>query len=81
MLAMAIPLHLGIGICLGMMTFGLVMLIGCLAFVPSTLVRAAVDAMIFRKPRPGVLEPPVQAPATRDARQQRPPKKRAHKLS
>ena len=38
-LALALPLHLGIGICLGMMTFGLAMLIGCLAFVPPSLVR------------------------------------------
>lgn len=38
MLFVAIPLHLGIGICLGMMTFGLVMLIGCLSFVPPDLV-------------------------------------------
>jgi hypothetical protein len=33
-LAMAAVLHLGIGACLGMWTFALVMLIGCLAFVP-----------------------------------------------
>ncbi len=39
-LLLAIPLHLGIGICLGMMTFGLAMLIGNLAFVPSEWIRA-----------------------------------------
>ncbi len=33
MLMLAIPMHLGIGICMGMMTFGLVMLIANLAFV------------------------------------------------
>ena len=33
MLALAIPMHLGIGICMGMMTFGLVMLIANIAFV------------------------------------------------
>lgn len=33
MLAIAIPMHLGIGICMGMMTFGLVMLIANVAFV------------------------------------------------
>ena len=32
-LAMAIVVHLGIGICMGMMTFGLIMLYGNLAFV------------------------------------------------
>jgi hypothetical protein len=33
MLAMAVPLHLGIGLCMGMMEFGLIMLVGNLAFV------------------------------------------------
>lgn len=33
MVALAVPLHLGIGLCMGMMEFGLVMLIGNLAFV------------------------------------------------
>ena len=38
-LALAVPLHLGIAFCMGMITFGLVMLIGCLSFVPPWLVR------------------------------------------
>ena len=38
-LALAIPLHLGIAFCMGMITFGLVMLIGCVSFVPPWLVR------------------------------------------
>lgn len=38
-LALAIPLHMGIAICLGMVTFGLAMLIANLSFVPSPLVR------------------------------------------
>jgi hypothetical protein len=38
-LALAIPLHLGIAFLMGMITFGLVMLIGCLSFVPPSLVR------------------------------------------
>jgi hypothetical protein len=42
-LALAVPLHLGIAICMGMITFGLVMLIGNLAFVSPSLVRAAFD--------------------------------------
>ena len=33
MLAIAIPIHLGIGMCMGMMTFGLIMLVGNLAFI------------------------------------------------
>ncbi len=40
MLLLAIPLHLGIAICLGMITFGLIMLVGNLAFVSPALVRA-----------------------------------------
>lgn len=39
-LALAIPLHIGIGLCLGMWTFGLIMLVGCLSFVSPWVVRA-----------------------------------------
>lgn len=39
MLLVAVPLHLGIAICLGMPTFGLAMLIGCASFISPTLVR------------------------------------------
>jgi hypothetical protein len=39
MLLLAIPLHMGIAVCLGMVTFGLVMLIGNLAFVSPDLIR------------------------------------------
>jgi uncharacterized membrane protein YphA (DoxX/SURF4 family) len=42
-LLVAIPLHLGIGICMGMMTFGLVMLIGCFSFVSPAIVRGILD--------------------------------------
>ena len=38
MLVLAVPMHLGIALCLGMMTFGLVMLIGNLAFVPPAFI-------------------------------------------
>lgn len=47
MLALAVPLHLGIAICLGMITFGLIMLVGNLAFVSPRLIRAIVE---WRKP-------------------------------
>jgi len=40
MLLLAIPLHLGIAVFLGMMTFGLVMLIANVAFVPPEWLRA-----------------------------------------
>ena len=59
MLALAVPLHLGIAVCLGMMTFGLVMLIGNLAFVSPELVRVIV----------GRKTPPIeQAPAVQRGR-------------
>ncbi|MDB5386435.1 MAG: hypothetical protein JWM11_2081 [Planctomycetaceae bacterium] len=44
MLAVAIPIHLGIGICLGMMTFGSVMLIANVAFISPVLVRLLLDS-------------------------------------
>jgi hypothetical protein len=43
-LAMAIVLHVGIGACLGMWTFGLIMLVGCASFLPNEAVRRLVDA-------------------------------------
>jgi hypothetical protein len=43
MLALAVALHLGIGLCMGMMTFGLAMLVGNLAFVPPAVVRRWLD--------------------------------------
>jgi hypothetical protein len=43
MIAMAIPIHLAIALFLGMQTFGLVMLIGNLAFVSPWLVRRLLD--------------------------------------
>ena len=42
-LAMAVPLHLGIAFCMGMITFGLIMLVGCLSFVSPALVRRVVE--------------------------------------
>ena len=39
----AIPLHLGIVVCMGMITFGLAMLIGNLAFVSPEIVRRLLD--------------------------------------
>lgn len=48
MLIIAIPLHLGIALFMGMITFGLVMLIGNLAFVSPAAVQAAVS-WLFRR--------------------------------
>jgi len=43
-LALAIPLHLGIALCMGMTTFGLIMLVGNFSFVPSEVTRRLVAA-------------------------------------
>ena len=45
MLAGAVVLHLGIGACLGMWTFGLIMLVGCASFLPNQAVRDLVAAL------------------------------------
>jgi hypothetical protein len=42
-LLLAVPLHLGIAVCLGMITFGLAMLIGNLAFVDPGLIRRTLE--------------------------------------
>lgn len=54
-LALAVPLHMGIAICLGMITFGLAMLIGNLAFVSPRLVRTSVERVlaVFGRGRAG----------------------------
>jgi len=39
MIGLAIPLHMGICLCLGMMTFGLIMLVGNMAFVSPWIIR------------------------------------------
>jgi hypothetical protein len=45
-LAGAVILHVGIGACLGMWTFGLIMLVGCAAFLPEDLFgRASVHPL------------------------------------
>jgi len=44
-LALAVPLHLGIAVGMGMITFGLVMLIGNLAFVSPALVRGVTGGL------------------------------------
>jgi hypothetical protein len=41
---LAIPLHMGIAICLGMTTFGLIMLVGNMAFISPELIRSLVTS-------------------------------------
>jgi hypothetical protein len=40
-LALAVVMHVGIGACLGMWTFGLIMLVGCASFLPNELFQKA----------------------------------------
>jgi hypothetical protein len=48
-IAMAVPLHLGIAVCMGMITFGVIMIVANLAFLPPVLVRQAVARLTGRK--------------------------------
>lgn len=68
-IALAVPLHLGIALFLGMMTFGLVMLIGNAAFISPRLVRAAVEWPWRRTSRAAATE---GAPAETSPRPRRP---------
>lgn len=52
-LAMAVPLHVGIGACLGMWTFGLIMLVGCASFLPDDLFRLAYAHPLRPRERAG----------------------------
>jgi hypothetical protein len=56
-LAVAVVLHVGIGACLGMWTFGLIMLVGCASFLPNDGVRRLVEAWLpaAGKERPTVV--------------------------
>lgn len=78
---LAVPLHMGIALGMGMITFGLVMLFGCLSFVPPSLVRKLVERDTSEQGR-GV-EPKTALPQTSPRAQQqqrrRPPVARASK--
>ena len=50
---MSIPVHLGIGLCMGMMTFGLIMIYANLSFVSPAFTRRVV-AGVWRKSPPQV---------------------------
>ncbi|QEH31931.1 hypothetical protein OJF2_03980 [Aquisphaera giovannonii] len=57
MLAGAVLLHAGIGICLGMWTFALIMLVGCASFLPRSAVRDLAAWLAPERPafRPAAL--------------------------
>ncbi|MCA9188020.1 MAG: hypothetical protein KDA99_20470, partial [Planctomycetales bacterium] len=46
--ALSVPLHLGIALCMGMITFGLIMLVGNMAFISPRLIRNCVDGTVGR---------------------------------
>ena len=56
MLAGAVVLHVGIGACLGMWTFGLIMLVGCASFLPDRAVRQLL-AILSPGPHRSVTNP------------------------
>jgi hypothetical protein len=62
-IAMAVPVHLGIAIALGMKTFGLVMLIGNAAFISPALVRRVLDHKPGEQGRAGDVKNIEPAPA------------------
>jgi hypothetical protein len=65
-LAGAVVLHVGIGACLGMWTFGLIMLVACAAFLPNELVRRLVADLGDRRLRASdsLERPPALLPRT-----------------
>jgi len=74
MLLVAVITHIGIGACLGMWTFGLIMLLGNAAFLPNDSVRQIVGALIPARLAPILGDPrlwafPHPAGSTRAARQ------------
>ena len=62
MLAGAVVLHVGIGACLGMWTFGLIMLVGCASFLPNQAVRDLVAALSPGRSRPRTALMPFPTP-------------------
>ncbi len=74
MLAIAVAMHIGIGACLGMWTFGLIMLVGCAAFLPNDAVRRLAHDWLRRPVRASASEARLAAPkrgsAPRSARPQ-----------
>jgi hypothetical protein len=68
MLALAVPLHMGIAFCLGMITFGLVMLIANVAFVPPHLVRRLLDRLLGRGSAAGSEDPGLTTKRPADTR-------------
>ena len=58
MQALAVPVHLGIALCFGMLTFGLAMLAANVAFVRPDLIRRVLRVLTHEPPR-SQLRPPL----------------------
>jgi hypothetical protein len=63
MLFVGVLLHVGIGLCLGMWTFGLIMLVGCASFLPEPFVRQLMDTLATLARRLRLRVPKVEAEA------------------
>jgi HTTM domain len=61
MLVMAVLLHVGIGACLGMWTFGLIMLVGCASFLPAEGVANFVASLAPNRSRSRLAQSPFLA--------------------
>jgi hypothetical protein len=77
----AIPLHLGIGICMGLMTFGLIMPVGVAAFVEPWLTRRMLECCDAEQRRGGGRPTPVPEPRTAGGDREGEGKRRAKKAS
>lgn len=62
MLFLAIPLHMGIAVCMGMVTFGLVMLIANAAFLSPEFIRSLEKALMPRRTQTATSCPPRTKP-------------------
>lgn len=51
-LFIAVQVHLGIALCMGMMTFGTIMIVANMAFISPWVVRRVIDQGIFRQQSP-----------------------------
>jgi len=78
-LALAVPLHMGIALGMGMITFGLVMLIGCTSFVSPRLVRMVLDRSTGENGRAGEGAADRDPASARTRQRRRPPAARASK--
>jgi uncharacterized membrane protein YphA (DoxX/SURF4 family) len=64
-IVMAIPVHLGIAVCFGMITFGLAMLVANLAFVGPALIEEALSCIGSGRASRGGIQPITRAGARR----------------